>query len=335
MSTPDAGEPVPLAATVTVALATGTEPQARHIRAEIADLETAAAGLHDAVSRAALASYAAPDDANLRREADQALASLRDASDRLQQLRGAVSLAEQQEDAATVALAQAERQKAKDRLIRDRDLVADRDLKIESKIAEDQAILDTAELEADVFADQWRNVNVKVEVYRERVGNDTRRLDALAEQHDALDAEISALPVTAEEVAAVEQAARAAEQAQRDEAQRLFDEDTSTKLARIAGEQMVQVDPARIPNDERPIGWRFASGQVVAVPCRDLPEFEAAKARFAAAEASREEAKLAEQAAVALANAQAATKRPAHFSGWTEGAALRSAGATWPSQGAL
>ena len=85
------------------------------LRAEIAALETVAAGLHDAVSRTALASYAAPDDADLRRDADQALASLRDANDRLQQLRGAVSLAEQQEAAAAEAAAQAERQKSKDR----------------------------------------------------------------------------------------------------------------------------------------------------------------------------------------------------------------------------
>ena len=71
------------------------------------------------------------------------------------------------------------------------------------------------------------------------------------------------------------------------------------QIARLAGEQMIEVEPARIPNDERHHpGWRFASGLVTAVPRRDLEQFEAAKARHAAAEAEREEARLAEQAAV-------------------------------------
>ncbi|HEV8032029.1 MAG TPA: hypothetical protein VGP42_13515 [Stellaceae bacterium] len=280
-------------------------------------------------------SYGNPSDHDARLAADEAMAALQSAQRELDRLRIALPAAEQQDAAATAAAAQAERQRAKDKLIAEHDRIADRYLKLVDKIAEDQAVLDTAELEADVIADQWRDANIKVDVYRERVGNDTRRLDALADQHAALGQEIAALPITAAEVAAVEQAQREAQQAAADEVRRRFDEDAAAELARIAGAQMVDVEPARIPNNERPIGWRFASGQVVAVPSRDLPEFEAAKARHAAAEAAREGARLAEQAAVALANAQAATKRPAHFSGWTEGAALRSAGATWPAQGAL
>ena len=160
-----------------------------------------------------------------------------------------------------------------------------------------------------MIADQWRDANIKVEVYRERVRNDTRRLDTLAEQHAVLEQEIAALPITAAEVTAIEQAQRAAEQAQRDEPLRRFDEDTAAELARLAGEQMVQVDPARIPNDERHHpGWRFASGQVVAVPRRDLEKFEAAKERLATAEAERLAAEEAERGRVTLLNAVALTR---------------------------
>ena len=106
-----------------------------------------------------------------------------------------------------------------------------------------------------------------------------------------------------------------AEQAAKDEAQRLFDEDTSTEIARIAGERWLRWSPPASPMASAPSAGA-SPGQVVAVPRRDLPEFEAAKARFAAAEAEREAVKTAERARAALANAQAAAKRPASlFSG--------------------
>lgn len=120
MSTPD------------VTTAVGTEPPARHdvapsscssaaLRRQIEATEVAIPGLHDVVSRTALASYSRPDDADARREADQALASLRDASDRLQQLNAAAELAERHEAANAETLATAERQRQKDRLLRERD----------------------------------------------------------------------------------------------------------------------------------------------------------------------------------------------------------------------
>ena len=42
---------------------------------------------------------------------------------------------------------------------------------------------------------------------------------------------------------------------------------------------MVQVDPARIPNDERPIGWRFAAARLSQSRAATCP-FAAAKARL-------------------------------------------------------
>ena len=70
------------------------------LRADIAATAAAIAGLHDDVSRTALASYSCPDDTDLRFAADMALANLRDASDRLQQLKAALSQAERQEQEA-------------------------------------------------------------------------------------------------------------------------------------------------------------------------------------------------------------------------------------------
>lgn len=304
------------------------------IRSEIGQLEGTLAALHDMVSRTALATYAAPNDADLRREADQALASLRDANDRLQQLRGAVSLAEQQEADQQAAAAQADRQKAKDRLIRERDRLRSlAEVEYDKSLAAGEKLPD-AEAELDELARQWGNQKIAVEVLIEQRDNASGHACEYLEQADALDQEIEAMPVTPAEVAALEEAQRAAEQAAADEARRQFDEDTAAELARIAGAQMIEVGPARVPPGEQPHGWRFSAGLVVAVPRKDLPEFEAAKARHAAAEAERAAAEKTERDRVALrmalpsgpmpsaslANAQAAIKRPAHFTAWTEGA---------------
>ena len=84
-------------------------------------------------------------------------------------------------------------------------------------------------------------------------------------------------------------------------------------MARMAGEQMIEVEPARVANDERPIGWRFASGHVIAVPRRDLEQFEAAKARLRLPATGRARSPDGERDAVTLANAQAPPRGRALF----------------------
>ena len=250
------------------------------LQAEIAALEATLAGLHDAVSRTALAAYSAPGDDDARREADQALASLRDANDRLEQLRAAADLVERQDAAAAEAAREAERQKAKDRLTAKRDRLQKlADDEIEKR---DAAVAKLPEAEAEV-ADldrRWRNATVVVEVIAAQKDNAASHAETYLDQIDALDQEIADFPVTAEEVAAAE--ARRLAEAEADTVakarQAMIDRIAAEKAAHDA--EMVDVEPTRVPNDGNHIGWTFSSGLVIRVPRKDLGRLAAEKARY-------------------------------------------------------
>jgi DNA repair exonuclease SbcCD ATPase subunit len=168
------------------------------LRRQATETERTISALHDAVSRTALASCGAPDDADLRRDADQALAILRDASDRLQQLTAAAELAERQEAEHATALATAARQREKDKLVRQQNRIEakwdneNEALEVDrTKLAEETAALAEAER-------AFRDATLRVEVRQERIANRQARLYALSDQHLALDEQITAFPVTAQ-----------------------------------------------------------------------------------------------------------------------------------------
>jgi chemotaxis protein histidine kinase CheA len=217
------------------------------LRAQIAAIEASFADLHDAVSRKALAAYAKPDDADARREADQALASLRDANDRLQQLNAAAELAERHEAAEAETLATAERQKAKDRLLRDRGRL--------QRLAEAEAekgcdayeALPAAEAKLGDLERQWRDQQVVVDVLLDRFHNASDHNLEYAEQVAALDAQIADFPVTAADVAAKEAAQWAARDAEA--AERLADltAETDRQLREIAAAHQLAYDSELVP----------------------------------------------------------------------------------------
>ena len=258
------------------------------IRAEIAGVETTLAGLHDAVSHTALAAYGAPGDTDLRRDADQALASLREANDRLQQLRAAADLVERQEADRIEAEATAERQRAKDRLIRDRDRL--QKLADEEQAKHDAAAekLPAAQAEVADLDRRWRNATVAVEVLLEQRDNAAVHTDELLNQVEAIEQEIADFPVTAAEVEAAE--ARRLAEAEADTVSRA----RQAMLDRIAAEQAahdaetVDVEPTRVPHGGHYIGWTFSSGLVIRVPRGDLPRLAAEKVRREEADAAAE-----------------------------------------------
>ena len=251
-------------------------------------------GLHDAVSRKALASYAKPDDADARREADQALASLRDASDRLQQMNAAADLAEQQEAAsgraatdAKLAGAYARKESERDKAQAAAEKASDIEFEARQNLAVEQRALDW-------YGVQWLEQNEAVEKL-------TKRLDDLEwvsgerwEKVEKLDAELAALPRSTADIEAAEAAQSAARDAEAAERLRQLTEETDNQLREIAAAQqlaydneLVPVTPLRMSPGCWPQAWKTEQRQkpdypsrvehwVVAVPRRDLDKIDRA-----------------------------------------------------------
>ena len=324
------------------------------IRSDLAALEAAIAGLHDEVSRTALAAYAAPDDADLRREADQALASLRDATDRLQQLNAAAALAERQEQDAAERKHIEARQKARDRLIRERDQIlanAEKEAeKFQTAEAELVATEDTrAELEAEQadLARRWKDLLVKIDVLNDRRDNASSHHLEAVEAADAIDARLAADLLTDEDVAA-ENARQTATQAEDRARQTAADE--AARLAELLAEndrlireaydgELIEVEPARLLPGVSGNGWRWDGGLVVGVPRRDLERLETERQRYVDDVAARAAAEAAETAARAKRKEKADAehlKRLNEFYGavMTPGEWARSSGARNAEQAA-
>ena len=234
------------------------------LRRQIAAIEASLPGLHDAVSLTALATYAKPDDADARREADQALASLRDASDRLQQMNAAAALAEQQEAATAETLATAERHRQKDRLIRDRDrLQRLADIEAE-KGCDAYEALPAAEAKLADLERQWRDQQVVVDVLLDRFHNASDHNLEYAEQVAALDAQIAAFPVTAADVAAHEADEQAARDAARAARLAKLTEETDQQLRDLYDNEVVET-PA--PYTRNGPGWATCRpGETIRLP---------------------------------------------------------------------
>ena len=215
------------------------------------------------MSLTALAAYAKPDDADARREANQALASLRDASDRLQQMNAAAALAEQQEAATAETLATAERHRQKDRLIRDRDrLQRLADIEAE-KGCDAYEALPAAEAKLADLERQWRDQQVVVDVLLDRFHNASDHNLEYAEQVAALDAQIAAFPVTAADVAAHEADEQAARDAARAARLAKLTEETDQQLRDLYDNEVVET-PA--PARERPRLGHLPAGETIRLP---------------------------------------------------------------------
>jgi hypothetical protein len=190
------------------------------IRQQAVQLEAAIPALHDALSKGALAAYAEPANAELRRDADQALASLRDASDRLQQLHAAAELAERQEADYKDQLDQLQRRQARDKLIRKRDqLAAQRDKEARWRENE-QTKLDQAETEQEATRRALEKLDIVIEVQEQRLASSARRSAECEAEIATLDAMLADFPLSAAEEGALrERQAREAEERARAEEQ--------------------------------------------------------------------------------------------------------------------
>lgn len=240
------------------------------IRAEVAAIEQIIPGLHDAVGRTALAAYANPEDGDARRDADQALASLRDASDRLAQLTAAASLAEQNEAAEAKGVADAKLLATYRRKERERDAATEAAEKATERQYDEQKILDAEQGCLDWYAIQWDTQNAAVEKLKTRVSDFTWAADERWDRLAVIEAELAALPRSTAEAEAREQARRVAEQAALAEAERAAEEDTARRLAEMHDNEMVEVDPpVRIPSGSF-ISGTFDGGMLVAVAREDL-----------------------------------------------------------------
>jgi chromosome segregation ATPase len=153
--------------------------------------------LHDALSRTALASCAAPDDADLRKDADQALASLRDATDRIHQLHAATGLAERQEiecaEAIAAAAKEAKHRREKDRLQRQLDRFFAKYSREMDAQEEDQAKLVEEEAALEKALRVWKDANLRVDVRHERITNRQNRLDALIDEFLTIEEALAAV----------------------------------------------------------------------------------------------------------------------------------------------
>ena len=260
------------------------------LRAELVALEAAIPELHAAVARTALASYGDRDNVELRRDADQALASLRDATDRLQQLQAATALAARQEADATEQAAEAERQAAKDRLAAKRERAFAHASAATEKRAAEEAKLPEATVKLNDLSQQWRNQSVVVEVVTQRIADFRRHETDAWQAIETLDAEIADTPVTAAEIAEKEADRVARKKAELEAARLAFERDTAEQLRMVHDNERVEVEPPVkvFPDDHRP-NWGFSGGLVSTVPRKDLDFLAEAAHRYEAASAPQSE----------------------------------------------
>jgi hypothetical protein len=262
------------------------------LREQVAAIEATLPALTDAAAAAGLASYGAPDNLALRHDADAAMAALQSANGELERLRLALPAAEQNEAADAETRATAERQRQKDRLIRDRDrlfTLADAEYtKYEVAVGE----LPDAEAKLADLEHQRQNQQVVVDVLIERRDNAVDHCCEYTEQVAALDAQIADFPVTAAEVDAKEAAERAAREAEAAERLRILEEQTDRELREIHAAaalahdaELVPVTPFRMAPGGWPPGWKTEQRPktdypsrvehwVLAVPRRDLDKIE-------------------------------------------------------------
>lgn len=238
------------------------------IHDQAAQLEVDIPALRDALSRAALAAYAEPGNAELRRDADQCLAFLRDASDRLQQLHAAAELAEQQEADYADQLDRLKRRQAKDKLSRKRDQLAARRDKEAAYHADEHAKLDQAETDREAANRALEKLTILIDVQEQCLASSARRSAELETELAALDAILADFPLSAvEEIALRERQVREAEERARTEEQ-----------ARLAAEaeayqnEVVSVR-ARWEHDRR-TGKIVPSQAMHDMPRRKVPNFE-------------------------------------------------------------
>jgi hypothetical protein len=254
------------------------------IRADAAVVEASIAGLHDAVSRTALAAYADPGNADLRREADQALASLRDASDRLQQLTAAAGLAERQAAEQAAALRLAEHQKARDKVVARWEKAIAKAKAAGLKRQDEEQKLPDAKAALDDAQRQLNNAQIRVDVIEERIASFQSREDAAWNEAAAAEQTLHEFdnpvipPTAADELAriAAEHAARIA----------AMEAETDRQLREAYDNEIVPVEPTRVPHAGGD-GWRYEGGKVVAVPRRDLDRLADEKARAEEQDAAR------------------------------------------------
>jgi hypothetical protein len=211
------------------------------LRAQIEAIEATLADLTNTAALAGLASYGAPDNLALRHDVDAAMAALQSANGELERLRLALPAAEQQEAANAGASAAAERQRAKDRLLRERDRLQ-RLADIEAaKGCDAYEALPAAEAELADLEHQRQNQQVAVDVLLDRFHNASDHNLEYTAQVAAIDAQIAAFPVTAEEVAADEAAQQVARDAEA--AERLADltAETDRQLREIYANELIEV----------------------------------------------------------------------------------------------
>jgi hypothetical protein len=259
-----------------VTTAVGTEPPARHgnpegkpissadLRRQIATAEASIPALTDAAAAAGLASYGAPGDAALRHAADTAMSALQAAQDELTRLRIALPAAEQNEAANAETRATADRQRQKDKLIREQDRVFVQWNKETDYIDEKSSALDAAIGDRDELIRLLDTAEIKVSVLLENIASANHRRDGLADEHLDLEERIAATPVTTEEVEAHEAREQVAREAEAAEKLRLLNEATDRELIESYDNAIVEVSA---PYTRNGAGWATCrNGEMARMP---------------------------------------------------------------------
>ena len=237
--------------------------QSETIRTQLADLEQRT--LPACIERAettALAAYKAPDDADLKRDADQAMGSLRDCHDRLAQLRLAVVAAERAEAAAIEQRAEDERRRSRDRLIRH----AEKRRKLAAVHAEkyDAALARRPDAEAalEAAARAYREAQAALDTIDAKLANHGEERARLTAEADALDTEAADTPVTAAECAAkIERERLEQERLERD---RIAAEEQDRRLAELRERERQE----KLRLQEEAAAKERYDNEEIEVPCR-------------------------------------------------------------------
>jgi hypothetical protein len=168
------------------------------------------------------------------------MSALQAAQQELTRLRIALPAAEQQEAATAETLATTQRQKAKDRLIREQDCVFVQWNKETDYIDEKSSALDAAIGDRDELRRLLDTAEIKVSVLLENIASANHRRDGLADEHLDLEERIAATPVTTEEVEAHEAREQAARDAARAARLAKLTEETDQQLRDLYDNEVVE-----------------------------------------------------------------------------------------------
>ncbi len=220
------------------------------------------------------------------------MAALQKAQRELDRLRLALAFAERQEAeqaaAAAEAIAQAERQKARDKLVRERDRLRSLAEAEHAKSEAAEAKLPSAAANLDELARQWQNQKVAIDMLTDQRDNAAGHAAEFQAQVNALEQQIAASPVTAAEMAAAAEQAEQAAAAQAAANLAVFEADTARRLQEAIDAQIIDAPEAFEPEPSlfggiRAGRWHKApKGKTIRIARKDLPAHQARMAAAAA-----------------------------------------------------